>query len=109
MGSEMRAAYLLLICLSVAHAGRRGGSLTTMGSFTMSSGGNRGANEEAMLGDSDDDNLLDNVGEYDDAAKDHWDTTQNGKCKENVEAWVHTDAKDHSQGKCVEYEADNKC
>ena len=30
-----------------------------------------------------------------------WDITNGGQCEESEEAWVLTDARDHSMGKCV--------
>merc|ERR1712178_255352 len=38
-----------------------------------------------------------------------WDLTNGGQCEESEEAWVLTDARDHSMGKCVKFAADSKC
>jgi len=79
--------------------GRRGGldaALVTMGSFTMIAA-RGGAGEE--LGEDD---------EEEDTTQD-WDTTGEGKCDANKEAWLATDAKDKASGRCVEFAADTKC
>jgi len=83
--------------------GRRGGggALMTSGSFTMMS--NRGGNSEAMLGDSNDDEETDK-----DKVED-WDIHNGGKCKQDEEAWMQTDAEDKNLGHCVQFAADTKC
>merc|ERR1712224_603995 len=72
-----------------------GGSLMTSGSFTMmASGGNLEEEERER----------DELGEAND-----WDITNGGQCEESEEAWVLTDARDHSMGKCVKFASDSKC
>jgi len=74
------------------------GALMTSGSFTMmaASGGDfereRARRERDELGEAND-----------------WDLTNGGQCEESEEAWVLTDARDHSMGKCVKFAADSKC
>jgi hypothetical protein len=98
--------------LSVALGGRRGGTLTTSGSFVMSSGGggNRAGRGEE-LGDDNDELGLDDSPTFGKTAlaKQDWDLTNSGQCAEGTEAWVQTDARDTSMGKCVQFEADTKC
>merc|ERR1711977_252265 len=79
-----------------AGVGHFGGSLMTSGSFTMMASG--GAFEEERRKERDE------LGEAND-----WDLTNGGQCTECEEAWVLTDAKDHSLGKCVKFAADSKC
>merc|ERR1711959_252302 len=71
-----------------------GGALMTSGSFTMMAAGGGFEEEEER----------DELGEAND-----WDLSNGGKCEESEEAWVLTDAKDHSMGKCVKFAADSKC
>merc|ERR1711977_674923 len=70
-----------------------GGALMTSGSFTMMASNAVEEEEER-----------DELGEAND-----WDLSNGGKCEESEEAWVLTDAKDHSMGKCVKFAADSKC
>lgn len=70
------------------------GSLMTSGSFTMMSSG--GAEERRRERDE--------LGEAND-----WDITNGGQCQESEEAWVLTDARDHSMGKCIKFAADSRC
>merc|ERR1719359_1437135 len=77
-----------------AGTGNWGGSLMTSGSFTMMASG--GAEEEERERDE--------LGEAND-----WDITNGGQSEESEEAWVLTDAKDHSMGKCVKFASDSKC
>jgi len=72
------------------------GALMTSGSFTMMAAGGNEEEEE--------DESRDELGEAND-----WDLTNGGQCEESEEAWVLTDAKDHSMGKCVKFAADSKC
>merc|ERR1711964_332764 len=70
-----------------------GGALMTSGSFTMmAAGAGFGEEERDELGEAND-----------------WDITNGGQCDESEEAWVMTDAKDTTMGKCVKFAADNKC
>jgi len=101
----MMRSTILLMTLAVALGGRRGGFLTTSGSFTLSSGGNRAGNSEE-LGEAD---TLDDAPALQNAKANHWDLSNGGQCDEVEEAWALTDAKDHSMGKCVKYEADKSC
>merc|ERR1712216_899863 len=78
-----------------AGTGGWGGSLMTSGSFTMMA--SDGLEEER-------ERERDELGEAND-----WDITNGGQCEESEEAWVLTDAKDHSMGKCVKFAADSKC
>merc|ERR1711924_379455 len=71
------------------------GALMTSGSFTMMAAG--GGVEERRA-------RRDELGEAND-----WDLTNGGQCEESEEAWVLTDAKDHSLGKCVKFAAASKC
>merc|ERR1712146_552760 len=73
------------------------GALMTSGSFTMMAA--TGADEERRARRE-----RDELGEAND-----WDLTNGGQCDESEEAWVLTDAKDHSLGKCVKFAADSKC
>merc|ERR1719453_1945827 len=74
------------------------GALMTSGSFTMMAagsdwgGGERRKRERDELGEAND-----------------WDLTNGGQCQESEEAWVLTDARDHSMGKCVKFAADSRC
>merc|ERR1711964_337595 len=74
--------------------GNFGGALMTSGSFTMmaASAGGFGEEERDELGEAND-----------------WDITNGGQCDESEQAWVMTDAKDTTMGKCVKFAADNKC
>merc|ERR1719359_363028 len=72
-----------------------GGALMTSGSFTMMAA--TGIQEERRR-------ERDELGEAND-----WDLTNGGQCEESEEAWVLTDARDHSMGKCVKFAADSKC
>merc|ERR1712096_496855 len=70
-----------------------GGALMTSGSFTMmAASSNFGEEERDELGEAND-----------------WDITNGGQCDESEQAWVMTDAKDTTMGKCVKFAADNKC
>merc|ERR1712196_592395 len=71
------------------------GALMTSGSFTMMASQGYEEEEEAER---------DELGEAND-----WDITNGGQCEESEEAWVLTDAKDHSMGKCVKFAADARC
>merc|ERR1711959_437097 len=77
-----------------ARTGIFSGALMTSGSFTMMASG--GAEERRKERDE--------LGEAND-----WDLTNGGQCEESEEAWVLTDARDHSLGKCVKFAADSKC
>merc|ERR1712096_173737 len=72
--------------------GNFGGALMTSGSFTMMAAGGGFEEERDELGEAND-----------------WDITNGGQCDESEEAWVMTDAKDTTMGKCVKFAADNKC
>merc|ERR1712139_59831 len=74
------------------------GALMTSGSFTMMAAGT--GDEERMRARRERDEL----GEAND-----WDITNGGQCEESEEAWVLTDARDHSMGKCVKFAADARC
>merc|ERR1711988_1725793 len=73
--------------------GMFGGALMTSGSFTMMAAGVAEERKER-----------DELGEAND-----WDLTNGGQCEESEEAWVLTDARDHSLGKCVKFAADSRC
>merc|ERR1711924_296973 len=79
-----------------AGVGSFSGSLMTSGSFTMMASTSFGEEERRKERDE--------LGEAND-----WDITNGGQCEESEEAWVLTDAKDHSMGKCVKFAADSKC
>merc|ERR1711988_930891 len=74
------------------------GALMTSGSFTMMAAG--GGDMERERARRERDELVE--------AND-WDLTNGGQCEESEEAWVLTDARDHSMGKCVKFAADSKC
>merc|ERR1712216_334191 len=74
------------------------GALMTSGSFTMMAA-SAGGDEERRAR-----RQRDELGEAND-----WDLTNGGQCEESEEAWVLTDARDHSMGKCVKFAADSKC
>merc|ERR1712146_872457 len=74
------------------------GALMTSGSFTMMAAGGGDVERERARRERDE------LGEAND-----WDLTNGGQCEESEEAWVLTDARDHSMGKCVKFAADSKC
>jgi hypothetical protein len=74
------------------------GALMTSGSFTMMAASGGLDEEERRAA------RRDELGEAND-----WDLTNGGQCEESEEAWVLTDARDHSMGKCVKFAADSKC
>merc|ERR1712202_5613 len=59
-------------------------------------------NNKASLGEAT--KTRDELGEAND-----WDISNGGQCDESEQAWVMTDAKDTTMGKCVKFAADNKC
>merc|ERR1711998_203390 len=113
----MRLSMLFLLLLAVHHA--QGAMLSTSGSFTMTSGNQMGSVEEDEDESFEDlggahGSTLDSAQELGDAngaaARVHeWDLSNAGQCHETDEAWVNTDAKDHTMGKCVKFAQDNKC
>merc|ERR1711907_123246 len=77
-----------------ARTGMFTGALMTSGSFTMmaAAGVEERRKERDELGEAND-----------------WDLTNGGQCQESEEAWVLTDARDHSMGKCVKFASDSRC